>query len=469
MPTRAWEFGVGAFLALAPSIKSHRFAGGSVAVGLGLIAVAVVAFERGTPMPGTHALLPVLGAACVIAGGASANPVSRLLGGTLPVAVGLMSYSLYLWHWPVQVAMRLISGVYHLPIVLGIASVVLSLMLAYATRRWIEEPLRRQRSLAMTAATLSPLCLALVCLGAAAIKGAGLPSRIDPAILAEYTTATQHPPLHTKCMSRGIYEPPCALSNGGKPEVLVWGDSHAGAVLPAFELWAKETQRVAVAAIQAACPPILGVLRADRGQQNCAASNAETIAWLRESPSVHTVILHARWPLVLTGRRAPGEAGESAQFASPQGEPVRMENALSATVSALRMMGKRVLLIGSVPELGLDVPQAFLAQSRLFGGFAMHRLPADPKLRTQDADAILWRIAQRHGAEFIELPRYTDQAVQAPLLYSDDDHLSVHGAMTWVLPALRQALPAASGQSAPIAVLSAVRPSENQEQLFGPR
>lgn len=470
MPARAWEFGVGVVLALSKPKSSCNLSAVMVGLGLCFIAYSVATFVPGTPMPGANALLPVSGAALVIAGGASENALSKILGSTFLVGIGLLSYSLYLWHWPVQVTTRLIAGVYHMPIGLGLLSIAASILLAYVSRRWIEEPMRRQRCQRITASVLSPVCLALVCLGVASVKGAGLPSRIDSARLAEYQAATQTPPIHERCMSRGADDPPCALSSAvGRPEVLIWGDSHAGAALPAFQEWAGVTNREAVAATKAACPPILGVIRADRREKSCSAHNAATMKWLRETPSIDTVILHARWPLVLFGERAPGEAGGDARFSDPSGREVRMDDALSATVSSLRMMGKRVVLVGSVPELGLDVPQAYFSQSRLFGRPIMRWLPADPKIRTHRADLALRRIALKHGAELIELSDSAIEWIETPLRYADDDHLSAHGAMQLVLPALNQALPPAPSQKAPIAVLSAVRSLEIEEQLFGPR
>ncbi len=469
MPVRAWEFGVGAVIALSPVVMKRRNAALAVCAGLGLIAYAVWSFDDGVSMPGVHAVLPVIGAALVISGGRAENRISRLLGSPLPVFIGLLSYSLYLWHWPVQVGLRLVTGVYHLPIALGLASVGVSFVLAYASRRWIEEPLRCQRGLFFTAAVLVPMCIALVCLGAATIKGGGLPSRIDPALLAVYQDATEPSSLHENCMLRKVGELPCALSYEASPaEVLVWGDSHAGAALPAFQAWGQSTGRAVVAETKAACPPILGVERADRQERACAASSAATMAWLRETASIETVILHARWPLALTGQRAAGEAGGAARYSSPQGAEIRMDTALAATVSALRMMGKEVFLLGSVAELGLDVPQAYFAQSRLFGAPVAQNLPTDPRDRTKAADAVLRRVAQTHGAEVIELYQNPAAALRAPLRYADDDHLSAHGAMERVLPALLDALPALPSQNAPIAMLSVAPPPEIEQQLFGP-
>mgnify|MGYP000076590036 FL=1 len=473
MPARAWEFGVGALLAIAPARLGHRVAAVAVGTGLAMIFGAVIAFDAGTEVPGYHALLPVFGAALVIAGGVRENSVSKVLGSTAFVAIGLLSYSLYLWHWPVQVGLRLLTGIYHLPIVLGLVSIAISFALAYLTRRWVEEPMRRHRSLPVTAAVLTPICVSLLCLSVAAFRSGGAPARIPSDVLAVYETATQAPALHADCMSRGAMDAPCTLNFPQRvPRVLVWGDSHAGAALPAFSEWAIVTGRPTVAATKAGCPPILGVNRSDRASEHgCAAKNAALMAWLRQNRSVETIIMHARWPLMLTGGRTPGEAGGEFRLASSDGQRIEAASALSATVSNLRMMGKRVVLIGSVPELGLDLPQAYLAHSRTLGRWSELDLPHDPMPRSASADAALARIAKKHGAEFISL-RAPDETAQdltsLPLLYADDDHLSPEGARQLVLPALMNALPASQPQSPPIAVLSSVRKTESAAQLFGP-
>src|SRR5665811_154473 len=115
-------------------------------VGLALIVVAGVVLNETTPFPGTAALLPTVGAALVIISGArpTAFGPARLLGTAIPSFLGRISYSLYLWHWPLLVLPAVAAGV-PLPLSERVILVIASVALAAATSRWVEDPFRRGR------------------------------------------------------------------------------------------------------------------------------------------------------------------------------------------------------------------------------------------------------------------------------------------------------------------------------------
>ncbi len=149
LPSRAWELGLGGILAVAGS-RLARIPG-SIAVaagwlGLAMIVLAGVLFSDSTPFPGTAALLPTVGAALVIVAGARATRLGpgRILGTALPRYIGRISYSLYLWHWPVLVIPAIVLGA-TLPLEERLLLVALSIALAAATQRFVEDPFRRGR------------------------------------------------------------------------------------------------------------------------------------------------------------------------------------------------------------------------------------------------------------------------------------------------------------------------------------
>jgi len=191
LPTRAWELALGGSLAVAGtrlSLIPERVAAAAGWVGLALIVVAGVVLNETTPFPGTAALLPTVGAALVILSGAQATAFSpaRLLGTALPRFLGRISYSLYLWHWPVLVLPAIAAGV-PLPLSERVGLVVVSIVLAAATSRWVEDPFRRgrfigtipRRNLAMAGALT--VAVAMTCVGvntsvAASMRGTGTAS-----------------------------------------------------------------------------------------------------------------------------------------------------------------------------------------------------------------------------------------------------------------------------------------------------
>lgn len=150
--TRAWEFGIGGLLALAPIRRLPRSVANPLSLlGFAAIAVAAVAFGPNTPFPGAWALLPVLGTAAVIAAGTSSQqlwhaPVTSFR----PVQwLGDVSYSLYLWHWPLIVLVPFALGG-TLSTLMKAGIVVAALVLAWLTYRFVERPGQRWRLIAVS-------------------------------------------------------------------------------------------------------------------------------------------------------------------------------------------------------------------------------------------------------------------------------------------------------------------------------
>ncbi len=149
LPTRAWELGLGALLAVAGT-RLARIPDPVAAVagwaGIALIALAAVTIGDATPFPGTAVLLPTVGAALVIVAGSRMTRFGpgRALGTSVPRFFGRISYSLYLWHWPVLVIPVIALGV-ELPLWERLVLIGISIALAAATQRWVEEPIRRGR------------------------------------------------------------------------------------------------------------------------------------------------------------------------------------------------------------------------------------------------------------------------------------------------------------------------------------
>jgi peptidoglycan/LPS O-acetylase OafA/YrhL len=141
--TRAWEFALGGLLVFAPRVPSLAARTAAAAAGLAAIAFACVAFSSRTPFPGSAAAVPVLGTAAVIwAGTLPWRLGPSALGRLWPVAtLGRVSYSLYLWHWPLIVIVPLVTG--HRIGIVEIAGIAIaSALLAWASTTFVEDPVR---------------------------------------------------------------------------------------------------------------------------------------------------------------------------------------------------------------------------------------------------------------------------------------------------------------------------------------
>ncbi|MEE6263570.1 acyltransferase family protein [Plantactinospora sonchi] len=215
--TRMWELAVGGGLAiLGPYLgRLPR----SVAVGLGwaglaAVLVAATTFESGTRFPGHAALLPTLGAAAIIAAGAAAGragPVA-LLGRRPLRVIGALSYSLYLWHWPLLVAARAHFG--ELGPAAGLAVVLVAVVPAVLTHRYVENPVRRARGLRLRPARA--IRLGAVCTGVPVLAGLLFPYAV-PSVPAP-------PPNSALTRLAETADAPGALLTPPAPGAAVLGD-----------------------------------------------------------------------------------------------------------------------------------------------------------------------------------------------------------------------------------------------------
>lgn len=150
--TRAWELALGGVVAASTGVLSRvppRVAAGTAWMGMGLIVLSTVMLTAGTPYPGSAALLPVMGSALVIAGGVAAPAHGpELILGTLPFRwIGKLSYSIYLWHWPILMTAEE-DARHTLPLHDRLGLVLLALVASVVTFHGLEDPVRRSRTLA---------------------------------------------------------------------------------------------------------------------------------------------------------------------------------------------------------------------------------------------------------------------------------------------------------------------------------
>jgi peptidoglycan/LPS O-acetylase OafA/YrhL len=354
LPMRAWELLCGAMLAVVPiseqKLRPWIYQVVSLA-GLSAVLIAVCRFDDNTRFPGWAALLPVLGATAMIwANGQSATWVGKVLSTRFLVGVGLISYSLYLWHWPVYVYANAASvdGIQRFEALLWIA---LSGGLAYLSWRYVETPFREKRLLAGSRPVLIAGALSMLVLGLAgqALRWTdGLPERLSGQAL-RYAAArdwhegqmdclmkTESPDLNTVCHFGGSAE--------AAPEQFVWGDSHAAALMPAVQADAQRYGIPVSLASLAGCPPILGA----EVRQQCQDFNQQTLALISKD-KVQDVILAARWSLYLYGEEDGDKKYALYRSDSRGSAEQQMANDLRMMIGRLRETGARVWLFKEVP------------------------------------------------------------------------------------------------------------------------
>ena len=301
---RFWELLAGAALAYAG--VHARFAAWwekqtdahdlTAVAGLALIAVALVRLDRAAVFPGWKALIPVAGATLLIAAGSHAWINRRLLSHRAAVSIGLISYPLYLWHWPLLSFSRIVSGEPSLGtrVIIAVASV----LLAALTYRIVELPIRARRPGPLMVTALAALMLVASGAGLTTFWRRGFPQRLPEPVrqLADFSYDETRdyrvhdclllPDQHEHILGAG-----CLDSDSAKPnEIALWGDSHAAHLYPGLAAVYHSAFRISQVTA-AACPPILDV---PGRWESCSALNAaafQTIAGRK--PAI--VVLGAQW------------------------------------------------------------------------------------------------------------------------------------------------------------------------------
>ncbi|MCX7512756.1 acyltransferase family protein [Frateuria hangzhouensis] len=448
IPTRAWELFIGSVLSLKvfaePRNRGTREA--IAALGAALVAWAVFGYTPDTSFPGVAAAVPTLGAALIIhAGTGGTSLVSRVLSLRPMVFVGLISYSLYLWHWPVIVYTELyLIGARSLT---GSALIVAaSFILAVLSWKYVETPFRTKRLLPRTGPLLGAAAATLfviACAGVSLWALRGLPNRQYVRDVAGAGDARwKHWGRCDKAFdSKHNLSELCSLGVAdGKARFLLWGDSHARALATGIDKGAARHGFKGKYASHSGCPPLTGVGVVHHPE--CSAFNRAVLGMLASAPNIKTVVLAARWPLDAEGKPSPHEGGETVRLVDLKAadgarlpNPVVLQAGLKRTIDALHRLGKHVAVVRSIPEIDYSVPSAYLI-AQMTGRDANAAISppiASYQSRNLKVDPIFARIASRGAVEFVDPSSYlcTERCMvvhDGRPLYRDNDHLSEFGA-----------------------------------------
>ncbi|HEX7873799.1 MAG TPA: acyltransferase family protein [Sphingobium sp.] len=460
-PFRMWELLLGALLALrAVPVPQGRWAEVASMSGAVLVGCAITLFSDQTPFPGVAALAPCVGAALIVQAGAGERRplVNRMLACRPVVFIGLISYSVYLWHWPIFVYVR-----YYAIEELTTAQslLVLSICLAVGALSWhfIEQPFRGGARVRLHMPVFRWASIAMagsIFAGGAIYAAKGLPDRFPKQTQRLSSYALSMNPESDICARVDLQleaHSPCTIGRADQARLFLWGDSHAGALFGAMEELAKEGQGSVYGATPR-CPPLLGV----GTDADCIAANQRRLDYVLAHPEIHTVILVARWSLYLRGRLVEGTAEtndnlphlidtqghEYEPFSRDAGRHFR--SAFYSLVKRLLVSGKRVVLVYPVPETGYDIPST-LARISSQGGdpasFTIARAIYDK--RQSQALALLDQLGRQRGLRRV----YPEDALcnrkgcmtssHGVPLYFDSHHLSIPGSRL-LLPQIRSAI-----------------------------
>jgi len=461
--TRAWELMLGSLLAsleripgwsaesLAATVKMRRIrlvreiAGWG---GIAMIAIALVLLSPGRAFPGWWALLPTLGTVLIILAGMEAAFNRHVLASRPFVFIGLISYPLYLWHWP------LLSFAWQTwsrdpPRLVRDLLVALSFVLAWLTYKLLERPIRTSR-VARPAVALIMMALVIGGTGFAIERGGGLPSRaanatgfvgsdFDSTFLKTFYEKTVSCTPASDNLEPGTL---CQSVPGAVPRIAVFGDSHALVLYPGF---VEALPGRNIVFLHTCAFPLVGLVETNRAFNGyCPAKTSEEqVAYLAGLDGLETVIFSFRGPLHLLGKgfgTGPQEREHDVVLEAANPEQRGLTQAqlfnfgLSGAIDVLERANKRIVIVLDFPELGFDI-QDCLFDKPFHAKLADCRIERSTvEARQKDYRAAIEQIRLRHpGLEvFDTMPllcdeRYCYGIKDHHVLYLDDDHIGIYG------------------------------------------
>jgi len=460
--TRFWELLAGSALAwfslhhqaIWQSIGKTCGAWLSIA-GISLLLYSLFKLNADLAFPGIWAVLPIAGAVLIIMGGQHCWLNRYLLSNRVFVWFGLISFPLYLWHWPLLSFARTLEGETPSRDMRWIL-LTLSVLLAWLTYRFVERYIRYGGN-RFRPVLLSLMMAGVGLFGLLAYQKEGLPNRAYHQQVAGYADSIKVTPRNRECFDipyayqkeDGWY---CNLGNPKHPNVIfVTGDSHSLSLLPAFEQYAAARKINILLAGTSGCPSVLDI-QSMRGDENIEKFNCqllnERIFETVKTLSIKKIVLVNRWTYYTSSVSRPREVNPIAR--NPQADTINAETsvrdlawAIENTVQRYRDIGVEVFLVADNPQQRYE-PKDIVRKVR--GNESKYlSLSVSRAEHIENQQAVNAMLSQSGGVNYINFDNLLCYADKCPLvkdgksLYSDDDHLSIDGAFL-VYPELARAL-----------------------------
>lgn len=405
-----------------------------------LLVVPLLWLNPSQPFPGAWSLGPTAATVLLLFAGSRGLLNRSILSSRLTVGIGLISYPLYLWHWPILSFARVANSA---PLSAGTTVTILaaSVLLAWLTYRLIERPIRFGAGLRRLAPTLFALLIAAGAAGASVRLANGFTFRpVLGQVRAPFVIddpARGHQPCPDAASMQGILAQACFshVNPGAHHIVVLWGDSHAIFWAPDFEAMAKKDGFELYVLKLEGCPPITGIRRSDTeySQAVCGSlepSRAVFDAILTLHPEV--AVLASRWSnfshgWIRNGRLMPGN---SFLTTSAEGIATRatsreaLSERIPATIDALRAHDVSVVVIRNPPVLKFEITN-------------LRKSIADLEVTSAENDSLSRFteeiFARTKGIDLFDPAKVLCGTVCRAVidgreLYTDDNHLGLFGA-----------------------------------------
>ena len=455
---RAWELLSGGLLALAQIKLKKWHQGFFSSLGLLLILSAIITYSKKTLFPGPMAFFPVIGSVLIIMSGVQGESfVSKILSTKPLVFIGKISYSLYLWHWPILVFGRYYlirkTNVYDIIILLFV-----TLVISILSWKFIENPFRIKNVLVRPKIFLfmGGYITFTIVFGSVIYFSQGFPFRFSdsPQAMPPISEWDSEALRWIECFSReeNNYKFPktdetCVLGDIRAPQTfLLWGDSHAHAISSGVNVAAIRTNASGGVIGGSGCPALLGIdFSVGTPLDYCYKHNQKVIKYIERHPEFKLIILSGRWPLYITGQRYKTEEEGSVPLLDDALDPLNesasneilFEVGLNRMLDELTRLNKEIVIVSSIPEIGYDVPSSYSIASKT--GRDVEEIIALKMDDYYERNSVALRVFANFEREYKNLKVIDPSTILCDEarckviennipLYRDDDHLSTFGA-----------------------------------------
>lgn len=365
LPTRGWELAIGASIAFyllykkqtISALLSHKLIDEMLSfTGLLMIGYSVLVFNEATPFPSFYALAPTVGTGLIILFSSKSTLVGKLLGSKLPVGIGLVSYSAYLWHQPLFAFARhrvLTEPSELLFIVLSL----LTFLLAYMSWRYVEKPFRTKGQISghvvlMFGAIGSGLFIVIGLAGHATNGFDGFSLKNVLTQEAIERKLERNVGLSETCEGSFTLSPDCRTSSD--PEILIWGDSFAMHFVDGI-LASKPDAKI-IQMTKSVCGPFFDVAPVTlrypvNWAEGCLEFTEEVRKWVKNNNTVKYVVVSSPFDQYLLNEN-------KLQFRSGKLEKVNVKTVMDEfmkTLNELEAMGVTPVVFSPPPATGINL------------------------------------------------------------------------------------------------------------------
>ena len=459
LPTRIWELLAGsitAYIMINKKFKYHNFSILSY-LGIFLIFISIMLFDAQSQHPSVLTLFPVLGSCLVILFINKKTILYKILSIKLFTAVGLISYSLYLWHYPI---FKLIEKIFIINISFYhyFFGIIISIIISFLSYRFIEKPFRNKvkiKLLLFLKITFG-LYVILILYTSIFIKFNGIENRFNKNIISIYNSKNNFDLRISEC---SLYEKNindyCIRGADIEPSTVLLGDSHAAILAKSIEKVYKKKNKSFVQLTYDGCPPALN-LQIYKGKNfKCELFYSNVLKYLENNSNIKNVIIAARWPILIDGKRFKNELGgiEGGDFHKiiPTinnqlllDEPKRkniIKKEISKYIKNIIELEKKIILIYPIPVNGWNVPKTYARYLHFYGEISddLFIKYTTFQKRTEEASLfldelskvdLLNKIIKIKPADYFCNNKVKNKCIayyKGKLLYFDDDHLSLSG------------------------------------------